>query len=226
MEINRASGAQDRTITEDYRSGLVISYLELRRTIGIVGMSLPVILVGGAWLVFSIGPQISLSAYHNTPMRDLSVGLFFFLSGFLWSYRGYDRRDEIAGKLASVFGWLSAIIPLPKEPMGILELLHNLLAAAFFLTLLYFAGFLFPRSDPGKPPTPQKLRRNRIYRLCAVMMGAALVLGMTLHFLPAFAPFHPLLWGETLACEAFGIAWFVKGEGILKDEEKILFSPC
>ena len=225
MEINRVAGDQGRTVTEDYRSDLVISYLELRRTIGIVGMSLPLILVGGAWVFFSIGPQISLSAYYHTPLRDLSVGLFFFLSGFLWSYRGYDRRDEVAGKLASVFGWLSAIIPLPKDQTNILGLLHNLLAAAFFLTLLYFAGFLFPRSDPGKPPTPQKLRRNRIYRACAVVMGAALAIGLTLHYLPAFAPFHPLLWGETLACEAFGIAWFVKGEGILKDEEKFLSSP-
>jgi hypothetical protein len=115
-------------------------------------MSLPFILIGGAWIFFSIGPQISLSAYYNTPMRDLSVGLFFFLAGFLWTYRGYDRRDQIAGKLASVFGWLSAIIPLPKDQMNMVGPLHNLLAAAFFLTLLYFAGFLFTRSDPGRPP--------------------------------------------------------------------------
>jgi len=53
------------------------------------------------------------------------------------------------------------------------------------------------------------------------MMGVSLAVGLTLHFMPAFRPFHPLLWGEILATEAFGIAWFVKGEGILKDEEKI-----
>jgi hypothetical protein len=52
-------------------------------------------------------------------------------------------------------------------------------------------------------------------------MGASLAAGLVLHYLPAFTPFHPLLWGETLACEAFGIAWFVKGEGILKDEERV-----
>jgi hypothetical protein len=214
MEIKRVS--------EEYKSDFVISYLELRRTIGILGMGLPFILAGGAWVFFSIGLQISLSAYYNTPMRDIAVGLMFFLSGFLWSYRGYDRRDEIAGKLASVFGWLSTIIPLPKSPapMDITGVLHNTLAALFFMTLIYFAGFLFTKSHPGKPPTPQKLRRNRIYRVCAVVMGASLAVGLTLHYLPAFASIRPLLWGETFASEAFGVAWFVKGEGILKDEEK------
>jgi len=207
----------------DYKDNFVISYLELRRAIGIVGMAMPFVLAGGAWLFFSIGLQVSLSAYYNTPMHDLSVGLMFFLSGFLWSYRGYDRRDAIAGKLASVFGWLSAIFPLPADPtqLGILGNLHNILAGLFFLTLVYFSGFLFTRSDPGKPLTSQKLLRNRIYRICAFVMGASLVIGLALHFTPAFASFRPLFWGEVLATEAFGIAWFVKGEGILKDEEKV-----
>ena len=66
---------------------LVISYLELRRIIGILGMSLPFIVMGGAWLIFSVGLQESISAYYHTPMRDVLVGLIFFLTGFFWSYR-------------------------------------------------------------------------------------------------------------------------------------------
>jgi hypothetical protein len=220
MARKRISGKQRTTLTDEYKNDFVISYLELRRTIGIVGMSMPFILMGGAWVFFSIGFQISLSAYYDTPMRDISVGLMFFLSGFLWSYRGYDRRDVIAGKLASIFGLLSVIFPLPEDPtqLGIIGNLHNILAGLFFLTLIYFSGFLFTKSRAGTPITPQKVLRNRIYRVCAVMMGLSLVVGLTLHFTPAFASFRPLLWGEILATEAFGIAWFVKGEGILKDE--------
>jgi hypothetical protein len=52
-------------------------------------------------------------------------------------------------------------------------------------------------------------------------MAVSLVLGLTLYYLQVFEPLRPLLWGETLACEAFGIAWFVKGQGILKDGERI-----
>jgi hypothetical protein len=220
MARKTISGEKRKTLGEEYKNDFVISYMELRRTIGIVGMSMPFILIVGAWVFFSIGLQISLSAYYDTPMRDISVGLMFFLSGFLWSYRGYDRRDAIAGKLASIFGLLSVIFPLPKDPaqLGIIGGLHNILAGLFFLTLIYFSGYLFTKSRTGTPVTPQKLLRNRIYRVCAVMMGVSLVVGLTLHFTPGFASFRPLLWGETLATEAFGIAWFVKGEGILKDE--------
>jgi hypothetical protein len=223
MVIKRVATGPRKAHTEENQSHLVISYLELRRTIGLLGIGLPFILVGGAWIFFSIGLQISLSAYYQTPMRDISVGLMFFLSGFLWSYRGYDRRDEIAGKLAAVFGWLSVIFPLTKSPslLSGTALLHNIFAGLFFLTLIYFAGFLFTKSQPGEPPTQQKLRRNRIYRICAVVMGVSLAVGLTLYHIPAFASLHPLLWGEILANEAFGIAWFVKGEGILKDEERI-----
>jgi len=210
----------NRISAEEYKNNFVISYLELRRTIGIVGMAMPFILAGGARLFFSIGLQPSLSAYYNTPMRDVSVGLMFFISGFLWSYRGYNQRDEIAGKLASAFGWLSAIFPLPENAaqFNLMVILHDGFAVLFFMVLVYFSGFLFTKSDPDKPLTPQKTLRNRIYRACAIIMGASLAIGLTLRFIPALDPFHPLLWGETLATEAFGIAWFVKGEGILKDE--------
>lgn len=220
MATDSVLGEQRSTISGAYQSDFVISYLELRRTIGIVGMLMPFILVLGAWVFFAVGLQISLSAYYNTPMRDLSVGLMFFLSGFMWSYRGYDRRDAIAGKLAALFGWLSAIFPLPPQ-MNFLGVLHNIFAGLFFLVLVYFAAFLFTKSHASIPPTPQKLRRNRIYRVCAVVMGVSLALGLTLYYLRILAPLNPLLLGETLACEAFGIAWFVKGEGILKDEEQI-----
>ena len=72
MGIERASGVQRRTITDEYKSDFVISYLELRRTIGILGMGLPLMLVGGAWIIFGVGLQISLSVYYHTPMRDIS----------------------------------------------------------------------------------------------------------------------------------------------------------
>jgi len=201
---------------------LVISYLELRRIIGILGMSLPFIVAGGGWVVFSTGLQESISAYYHTPMRDVLVGLMFFLTGFLWSYRGYDLTDRIFGKLAALFGWLLSIFPAPKSliELDFIGNLHLAFSTAFFVILIYFSGFLFTKTDPSKPPTPQKLRRNFIYRVCASVMGVSLGVGMILYFIPEVFPFRPLFWGETLALEAFGISWFVKGAGILKDDEK------
>lgn len=201
---------------------LVISYLELRRIIGLLGMSLPVLVSGGAWLIFSVGLQESISAYYHTPMRDVFVGLAFFLTGFFWSYRGYSLTDRIAGKLAALFGWLFSIFPVAKvlTELSLTENLHFVFSAAFFIILIYISGFLFTKTDPDKPPTPQKLKRNVVYRVCAVVMGLSLGAGIFLYFFSSLAPYRPLFWGETFAIEAFGLSWFVKGEGILKDEEK------
>jgi hypothetical protein len=206
----------------DNKKELVISYLELRRIIGIVGMSLPVVVAVGAWLIFSAGLQESLSVYYYTPMRDVWVGLIFFLGGFFLSYRGYNLADQIAGKLATLFGWLFVIFPPAKSmtQSDISGTLHTIFAAAFFVTLICVSAFLFTKTDPNKPPTPQKLQRNFIYRVCAVVMVVSLGVGAVLYYLPAFASFHPMFWGETFAIEAFGFSWFVKGEGILKDEER------
>lgn len=38
-----------------------------------------------------------------TGMRDVFVGALCAIAVFLRSYRGYDRRDHIAGNLACVF---------------------------------------------------------------------------------------------------------------------------
>lgn len=204
------------------KNNLVISYLELRRTIGALGMGLPLILAGGAWLVFSIGLQDSISSYYHTPMRDVFVGLVFFLSGFFWAYKGYDWRDALAGKLATLFGWLFAIVPQATSlaQFDLNGRYHFIFAAAFFAILIYFSGYLFTRTHSDKPPTPQKKLRNLVYRICAVVMGVALAVGITLYFFPTYAAYHPLFWGETLAIEAFGLSWFVKGAGLLSDEEQ------
>lgn len=79
--------------------------------------------------------------------------------------------------------------------------------------------------------TNEKLRRNTVYYVCGIAMSIFLVLaGLDLgvsHFVPDLnqaswlQPIRPILLLETLAVEAFGFAWFVKGEtfGILKDKD-------
>jgi hypothetical protein len=54
---------------------LVIPYLTLRRTVGILGIALPFVLILGGWIVFKTSLQGSLSAYYHTGMRDVFVGI-------------------------------------------------------------------------------------------------------------------------------------------------------
>ncbi len=50
---------------------LLVSYLGVRRAIGMIGLLLPVALVPVGWLLFGIELQDNISSYYHTPVRDV-----------------------------------------------------------------------------------------------------------------------------------------------------------
>ena len=205
----------------------VISYLGLRKAIGTIGVLFPFILIFGNMIAtqqFSV--EESISDYYHTGMRDIFVACLCAMGVFLFSYRGHERKDDIAGDLAAIFAIGVALVPVtPRGSVDsfdiILGYLHVLLALSYFIILIYFCLVLFKKSAPNVTPTPQKLLRNRVYTLCGyaiivsiVLMAIAFVLVRTQ---PALREIKPILWLEVVAICAFGISWFVKGEGMIKD---------
>lgn len=206
---------------------LVLSYLGLRKVIGIIGMALPFVLAFGKMLLDSPGIQSSVSAYYYTVMRDVFVGSMCAMAMFLMSYRGYERQDARAGKLACFFALGLALFPVAPEINAtqharLVGALHLTFAASFFLTLAYFCLVLFRKSNPAKTPTPRKLQRNTVYTVCGYAILACLALIVGVKWLPADSPLHridPVFWLESVAIVSFGLSWFTKGEAILKDVE-------
>jgi hypothetical protein len=99
--------------------------------------------------------------------------------------------------------------------------LHVLFASTLFLTFAFFALVLFRKTDPRKPPTPEKLKRNFVYLFCGIGILICIALIVVLRFVPPYSAvynFSPLFWLESVAIVFFGISWLVKGEAILKDE--------
>jgi len=196
-----------------------VSYLTVRRTVGILAVVLPVILalVGFAqcmcWVL-----QPSISDYYDVPRaRDLYVGVLSVMAFFLFAYKGYEPRDDRAGDVAAACALLTAFFPYKAG--GLDWVVHYVGGTALFLVLAYFALFLFTKSN-GTAMTLRKVSRNRVYRICGVTILACVVLsGACLAFLPAGtrAAWSPVFWLETLALWAFGVSWFIKGETLLKD---------
>ena len=216
-------------ILEEQKNTLVISYLTLRTVIGILGMSLPFLVSLGARFIFHTSLQSSISGYYYTGMRDVLVGALWAAGFFLFSYRGYSRVDEIAGKLACLFAVGAAIFP--ASPDGATDpavlrigMVHFVFSALLFLTLIFFSLFLFTKTDPHGTPTPRKQLRNHVYRVCGLVMFLYVLILGVYTLLPrdlaaVFAVYHPIYWLEALALFTFGVSWFTKGEAILKDEE-------
>jgi len=89
---------------------LIISYLNLRRVIGVLGLSLPLVLWVGGFL-FDQATQVSISHYYYSSMRDVFVGWLTAISVFLLAYRGYESIDYWCGKLAGLSGLAVAFFP-------------------------------------------------------------------------------------------------------------------
>ena len=204
---------------------LVVSYLGLRKAVGIIGFTLPFVLAFGKMLLQGPGIQGSISGYYYTEMRDVFVGSLCAIGIFLMSCRGYDKRDEIAGWLACGFAIGVALFPatpyLDADSRDILiGRVHYGFAALLFLTLAYFCLALFTQTDPEKIPTPQKLKRNALYRVCGCVILVCIAL-TAIVALPSVKPvvekFSPVFWLESGAVVSFGVAWLTKGETILKD---------
>lgn len=196
------------------------AYRTLRRVVGIVGVALPVVLAVGS-LILDSPPRLqdSISAYYGTTMRNVLVGALFTVGWFLFSYHGYDRRDDAAGYLACTFALGVALFPTTSS-LEWVRVVHILSALSLFLVLAFFSAILFTKTQPGKIPHRRKLQRNLVYLICGWFMVGCIVLIAVYKVLltgTAVAAIKPVFWLETLALWAFGVSWFVKGETLLKD---------
>jgi hypothetical protein len=213
---------------------LIISYLTMRRLIGVLGTTLPIIVVIGSFLQDGFVVQGSISGYYYTNMRDFFVGLLCGVSLFLISYKGYEKIDNIVSNMSGIFA-LGMVIFLTGMYSGkivkvgmillddnISEYIHLMFGALFFLALSFNAVFLFTKRDPGVL-NKEKMRRNIIYRICGIVMtftiASAIIYTLFLRG-TLLSKVYPILIFESIALFAFGISWLVKGHTLFKDREK------
>ncbi len=211
---------------------LIVSYLAMRRLIGILGISLPFVVVLGGFVQGEPRLQGSISGYYFTNMRDFYVGISSGVALFLLSYRGYERIDDIVAKISGMFAAGLVFFPTAMYSGKVVrvgmfliddnisEVIHGAFGGLFFLALSYNSLFLFTRRHPGVMGKGKK-RRNIIYRLCGIVMILAItcIAVYTMFFRGTFlAATNPVLMLESVALIAFGISWLVKGNTLFKDE--------
>ena len=219
---------------------MVISYLGLRKAIGWLGILLPFILLTGNYLVrcytgyeTDCNPfKSSISDYYYTRMGDLFVGILSLVAIFLICYKGYEKKDNILTNLAGIFAFAIVLFPTSdSSPIPcnlrcyisdrLVGSIHFAMATLFFLTLSYISYFIFTKSKGVK--SAQKIERNKIYKICAVVMvGSLMIIALYKIFFSNLFPFldliHPVFLFETIALAAFGCSWLIKGEFLFKDK--------
>lgn len=202
----------------------MINTRRLRCIIGWLGMLLPWIVLCLSY-IFGYGFPDSISATYYLPVCIVPFMVILGSAGLLlFSYKGYDKHDDIICTLAGIFAlgiclfscgtkdlltrwqWLTVnsvgTFQISPDISGIL---HNICAVGFFLLLAYNALYLFTKGSVDM--TEQKRKRNIIFKTCGIVMCIAML---------AIVPVSIFeVWGgvwvvETIALAAFGISWLTK----------------
>ncbi len=220
----------------------IISYYSMRRAIGILGITLPLILLAGSSLFGGCEEvQSSISTYYHTNMRDIFVGFNCAVALFLFAYRGHDWRDNFAGYVGCIavlgVAFLPCTISTPDQPClvpvsaqnPLVGNLHNMCALIYFIILIAYSMFLFPKTHMDMVTGEkmfmgrQKKKRNVVYYICGSIMTASLLLIIADMWImdnlyPDLEDLDPVFWLESVMLLSFGISWLTKGQLFFRDE--------
>jgi hypothetical protein len=241
------SGEGGGQMSQRESGSYVISYMNLRRAVGVIGILLPVVLRLGV-IAFGHAVPYSVSGYYYSPMRNVLVASLCILGAFLITYNGYDRLDSWITNVAGGAAIGVAFLPTsdPSFSPAWVGQVHPYFAGVAMISLALMSlqftqtkaaagtgggpGWLqvikrlglalfFRYAGPENPRTDRKKIRDRIYSLCAWLILMGVVLAFVQNYWPdsVKAVTQWLFWFEALAIVAFGFSWLVKGEAILAD---------
>jgi hypothetical protein len=200
-------------------SNFSVSYAIMRRVVGWLGFSLPFILPAGYVIFFAHNNfPGSISGYYYTGMRNYLVAALCVLGALFIGYNAYhDKLDFWITNFAGLFAIGVAFFPTAPAAASAhqKELGHfHFVFAALLFAMLAVMALRFTQTD-GQP-TSQKSRRNIVYRACAALIAASMLVAFIANFLPASikAGMPSLFWFEAIAVVAFSASWLVKGAAV------------
>jgi len=223
---------------------LVFSYLTLRNLIGFGGMLLPILLAllpsRPSDYYYNLEP--SISDYFYTNRGDILVVMLCIIGTFMITYTGYSWKERLLSSVAGICAMGVAFVPTEKNCLECAQSVHtdsggvfptlsgtgwHFLFAAIFLSctaimsLVYFTKGGHTRDGEGT--LTKKGKRNVIFKVCGwIIIVSLAILGIYILSDRHFKPFPMIYTFETIAVEAFGFSWLVKGQTLLPDGEHYL----
>jgi hypothetical protein len=177
-----------KNLLEEENKSLIISYKTLRIYLGFLAFLLPIIIVTGSLLFGECkGIEDSISAYYYTVTGHVFIGILCAFTIFLLSYKGHQKIDTISSSLAGVFALGVAFFPvmykgdegndcivLTTISNNLIDAIHLISAALFFLILAFMSLYLFTKGKSN--PTHEKKMRNKVYKVCGWIMLVSIIL--------------------------------------------------
>lgn len=212
----------------DQKQNILVSYKTFRKTIGFLGLLLPVIVVIGYW-----GFLASISHFYYTPSAVFLIAILTAFALLLISYRGYEKEkgkeflsDNFITHVAGFAALMVVLFPTSCDGSGSIEIckmcntghyplyghnnpvintIHFISAAIFFISVGWMSVFKFTKGAKHK----------KIYLICGyVIWISVLIIFIESIILKINISGYDTYILETVAVFAFGISWLVKGKTI------------
>ncbi|WP_296151144.1 hypothetical protein [uncultured Flavobacterium sp.] len=215
----------------------IFTYRRIRRAIGYLGISLPLLLVFFSLFdFFKTEIQPSISHYYYTNLREIFTGTLCAVGLFLIRYKGHGNKsiwknDNLLTNIAGIMAIGVALVPTNPDDASAkiytfipysdawLGMLHYAFAGSLFLIFSLLAINVFTIGQENDTAVPESiLNENNIYRFCGYSILVFVIMVPISAKFELF-PYSTLVF-EALSLLAFGIAWLIKGRA-LGDEGKI-----
>jgi len=198
------------------------SYYNIRTSVGVLGILLPILLyiVNGEML-----QSISINYYSKASF--IFSAIIFSFSLFLITYKGYEKddtekiSDNVLTNVAGLMALLVIVFPTEYNTSGncpceilnhylfdcgndIVSTIHFISSGSFFILMGGMSFFKFSRGKNTK--------FRRVYQALGIIMWLSIiVIGISIHF-----EAKEIFIYETTILWAFGISWLLKGKFLFK----------
>lgn len=199
---------------ESLQKHMLGSYVSLRKSIAVIGAALPLLLWLGDYALDRSALRASMSAYYYSRMGDVFVGALISIGLFLYLYKGFSTRENLALNLGGALAVGVAL--LPTSPIYVdhtsTSKLHGTFAALFFLCIAYVCIFRASDTLSLIRDTRRAERFRSTYRVLGLMMvvSPALAVGLTYLFESSTQKHTWLFFVEAVAVWVFSAYWLVK----------------
>jgi hypothetical protein len=208
---------------------ILSTYNHLRFGMFAIAAATPIVIV--LWgILFSIDWQNSISAYYfapngekweysTYPVRVLFVGILFALGSFLYLYKGFSGREDLALNLAGAFALGVALCPMYAET-GYIPLsnkLHFTFAILLFICMAYTAIFCHEETLRWIVDPKRRARYRCAYHTIGWFMGLFPLVGLLLAIV--FGAERHVFWIEAAGIWAFAAYWLTKSLELRESEQ-------
>ena len=200
---------------------MLSTYNSLRFGMFAIAAATPIAIVLWGFL-FHIDWQNSISAYYFAPSADkwiysaypsrvLFVGILFALGSFLYLYKGFSTREDIALNLAGLCALGVAVFPMYSETgyIPFSNILHFSFAILLFVCMAYTAIFCHEDTLQFVADPDRRKHYKVAYHIIGLFMGLFPLTGLILAVMSG-AIQRQVFWIEAAGIWAFAAYWFTK----------------